>query len=455
MFSDIMKHLAEHQLYALACMDYNPCLGLFYDPGCGKTIIALTWIRDALRSGKIKDALVVCPASLVPNWEKDIAEATDFDHMTADDVRLLQENVTIRSFQKTYSTLKREIQHHDGQIEVVKKRVIREDLDKSWGAIIIDESHGIGSHKSMQYKAAFALAGTTKYRYIMTGTPIHGSTRSGGPDYSKLFGQFKFLFPDIWKNWTAFCREYVTAWTEYKAPAAYKDAELRKLMQDNAIAIRLRDCFDLPEATETVVPCPLVETKVYKDIREHRIEQYGLDNPKSIFGKLLQVCSGSLITEKETKNFKTSKDEALKEIIEGTDDKIVVFCKHTASIDRCAAICEAAGRKTIVFDGRSNGPVWRDFEKPEYTAIVCQYQSGGSGLNLQAANTMVFYEPCFSTTDWKQAHRRIERPGQTKKMRYICLTTPKTAEDKVLKSVMGGISVTDDKIERWVLNNEI
>ena len=109
-----MKHLFDHQLYTLTCMEYNPQLAINIDPGGGKTAVAFTWIRDALRSGKIKDALVICPASLVPNWEKDIAEATDFDHITEDDVRLLQEKVTIRSFQKMYQTLRKEVHHRDG-----------------------------------------------------------------------------------------------------------------------------------------------------------------------------------------------------------------------------------------------------------------------------------------------------------------------------------------------------
>lgn len=450
-----MKHLFEHQLYALACMEYNLQMGVFFPPGGGKTAVAFTWIRDALRSGKIKDALVICPASLVPNWEKDIAEATDFDHITEDDVKLLQEKVTIRSFQKMYQTTKKTIHHRDGFDEQIKKRTIRPDLDKPWGAIIIDESHGIGSYKSQQTKAAIALAGTTKYRYVMTGTPIHGSTRSGGPDYSKLYGQFKFLFPDMWSSWTAFCREYVTSWTEYKAPAAYNAEKLNKLMLDHSITVRLRDCIDLPDATESVIPCPLAENKVYKEIKEHKLEKYGLDNPKSIFGKLLQVCSGSLINEKGTQILSTSKDDVLKDIIDGTDDKMVVFCRFTTSIDRCAEVCRKANVGFLTFDGRSKGPVWREFDRPQYQVLICQYQSGGAGLNLQMANTMVFYEPCFSTTDWKQAHSRIERPGQTKKMRYICLTTPKTVEDRVLKSVMGGISVTDKMIEGWVLNNQL
>lgn len=450
-----MKHLAEHQIYALACMECNRQLGIFYDPGTGKTIIALTWLAQSLRTGLINDALVICPASLVPNWEKDIDECTEFDHMTEKDRQILKEKVTVVSFQRTYETYKKTIKHRDGEEETLKRRRVRSELDKLWGAIIVDESHCIGNHKSVQTDTAIKLAGTTHYRYILTGTPVSGSTQTGGADYSKLYGQMKFLHPAIWKNWTDFCRRYVIAYTEYKSPAAYDMKALNQVMLSNAIAMRLRDCFDLPEAVEASQPCPMMEKKAYKDLREHKLLDYDIENVKAIAIKLRQLCSGSLITDKGVRRYNTAKEQALAELLQGTDDKVVIFCAFTASVDRCKEICEKAGRKTITFDGRSKGAVWKDFEKPEYGAIVCQYQSGGAGLNLQAASTMVMFEPCYSSKDWKQAKRRIERPGQQNKMRYVYLYTPKTIEEKVLSCVTGGVSVTDKMVETWFKRNEI
>ena len=421
----------------------------------GKTIIALTWLAESLKKGLIDDALVICPNSLVANWEKDIDECTDFDHMTEEDRRILAEKVTVVPFQRTYATIKRIVRHRDGYEETVTKRVVRDNLDKPWGAIIVDESHCIGNHSSVQTKTALALAETTHYRYILTGTPVNGSTQTGGADYAKLYGQMKFLHPEIWANWTQFCKRYVLAYTEYKSPAVYDVKALNKLMLDNAITMRLRDCFDLPEATETVYRCPLMEKKVYKDLKGHRVRDYDIENVKTLAVKLRQLCSGSLITDTGLRRYNTAKDQALLELLQGTDDKVVVFCTFTASVDRCKEICEKAGRRTIVFDGRSDGAVWKEFSKPEYTAIVCHYQSGGTGLNLQAASTMIMYEPIYSSRDWKQAKGRIERPGQQNRMRYIYLCTPKTIEEKVLDSVMSGISVTDKMLEGWAKNNEL
>ena len=82
----------------------------------GKTIIALTWLAQSLKNGLIKDALVICPASLVPNWGKDIDECTEFDHMSDNDRQILKERVTIVSFQRTYETYEKTVRHRNGEV---------------------------------------------------------------------------------------------------------------------------------------------------------------------------------------------------------------------------------------------------------------------------------------------------------------------------------------------------
>ena len=60
-----MKVLKQHQEYAINMMDLSDSLGIFYEPGTGKTAIALEWSRRALRDGRVDSVLVACPASLV------------------------------------------------------------------------------------------------------------------------------------------------------------------------------------------------------------------------------------------------------------------------------------------------------------------------------------------------------------------------------------------------------
>lgn len=450
------KHFLDYQEYAVASMDANPSLGIFFEPGCGKTAVALTWLARALADRRISDALVICPSSLVPNWRKDIEESSDFDSIGETGRALLMDSVTVTSFQKTYEARKRIIRHRDGYEETKKDYYLRPAVDREWGAIIIDESHCIGAHSSRQTKTAMTLARLTRHRYILTGTPVSGSTSAGGADYSKLYGQFSFLCPGIWSSWSDFTRQYVTEWGRFYNPVAYDEEKLRKLMFDKSIAMTLDECADLPGYTETMVPCPLAEKKVYKDVKKGDFGAYNLEipTPGGQYTKLMQLVSGFMYTTEGKIDYKTSKIDVLSDILDGTEGKTVIFAQFTPSIDRIKALCEEKGLNTAVFDGRSKGPEWQKLNE-DADVLITQWQAGGAGLNLQAASTLIAFEPCQSSVNWIQGRARIYRKGQNTKCRFIYLYTPDTIEKKVYESVMNSVTVTDKMMRSWVLENEL
>lgn len=209
--------------------------------------------------------------------------------------------------------------------------------------------------------------------------------------------------------------------------------------------------MDLPEAVFVKVPCPLVEKATYKDFDKYEFGKYGIEIRTAgvKFQKMLQLCSGSVKTEDGKLTFKTSKDNVLSDILDESDEKLVIFCSYTASIDRCHKICKKKGIESVIFDGRSNGPTWKKFTEGDAQVLIVQYAAGGAGLNLQTARRMVLYEPCFSSLHWTQALARIMRTGQTRSCIYKILVTPKTVEERVLESVMNGVSVTAQTFEEW------
>ena len=442
-------HLAKHQTYALFMMDCNPTLGIFYDMGCGKTAIALSWILEHLKAGDIEDALVVCPASIVPSWGVAIDNMVNFDGVTEEDVQLLRDAVTVTSYQKTYKSEKVPVHHRDGQVTYKKSVKLRDNIDKRWGAIILDESHKAGAHDSLTTKVMLTLAKLTEHRYIMSGTPVHGG--GGKPDYKKMYGQLKFLDDGVWRNWTDFCQRYVTKYNLWHQPVAYKDAECEELLQSYGIVCRLEDVFDMPGYNEMTYQCELAAKKPYKDIKSGDFLKYNIDLEVAgaQYNKLLQLCSGSLITDDGTLSFETSKDDAVRELLASTEDKVVIFCRFRASIDRVAQLCHDLGRNVVVYDGRAKKDAWKEFQYGDMDTIVCQYQSGSEGLDLFASNLMILYEPCFSAKDLEQAKRRIYRKGQTTPCMYYYLTTPDTIEDKVFSTVRSGVDVTTEMLDKW------
>lgn len=451
--------LYDHQEMVISMMDANEQMGIFAEIGTGKTNMALFWTLRAYKRKEISRVLVICPASLVKSWENAIEDMIDFEEVTKEDVDLMKNIVTIRSFQKTYRTEKVRIGKRNG-LEAYRKVInLRDDVDRLWSAIIVDESHSIGAHDSIQTKAAITLSQLSKHRYIMTGTPVHGA--AGRESFEKLYGQFQFLYKGkMWRNWTDFTTRYVTSWDRFHKPATWDVKSCHRLMQNHAVVIRAEDCIDLPGFTQMDVPCNLDSkaSKIYKDIRTGNCEPYGVTIPVAggQYLKLLQIVSGSCKQDEDhTLNFPCSKDDVFLDLINSTDSKrFVVFCKYTASVDRVVELCKKAKKEVLVYDGRNSRKpgkkTWELFDDGKGDILVAQYASGSAGLNLQADCYMcIFFEPCLSALQLEQAHGRIYRTGQKQHCVYYYLVTKKSLEERVWKEVKEGRDVSNQTLIDW------
>lgn len=425
-------------------------LGVYYEMGTGKTAIALMYIYERLQKKSNLQALVICPASLVSNWEANIEKMINFEGVTPMGVEALKKAVTVVSFQKTYRTQSKKVKKGNREY-FSRTRPLREEVDKHWDILCIDEAHCIGAYNSVQSKAAWAIAKKSDERFLFTGTPVHGG--GGKSDYSKLYGQMRVLHPTSWMTWTQFMTQYVTRVNpRFHNIEAYNIPACNRLMEQNAIVCRLEDCVDLPGNVDVEIECPLMERKVYNDIRDMDVEQYGIDltTGGSPWIRLLQTCSGSLKRATDTLMMKTSKDAKLEDILAGIDGKVVIFCNFRASIDRVAEICKKDKRSYVIVDGRTKDrDGWKAFQNGPIETCICQYQSGGAGLDLYAAHHLIFYEPTPSALQYSQARGRIYRKGQTNKCVYYIFTTPKTVEARSWAAVREGLDVTDKMLEEW------
>lgn len=440
--------LMQHQEEALFFLESNPSLAIYAEMGLGKTAIALTRAYRLMRESP-KSVLVVCPASLVPSWEQAIEGMRDFEGVTEEDMEHLR-TITIRSYQKMYRSRKVDQHHRDGQVTQKRSIELREDVDRRWDLLIVDESHCIGAHDSIQTRSAIALSKLSDEIIIMSGTPFHGP--GGKPAYEKMYGQIQVLTKgQKWRNWTQFKGELVTSVDRWFKPRTFDEDKCRAIIKDHSITYRLADCVDMPERTEQEIPCPLAEKKVYEDIKKGNVAPYDIDveSGGTQYLKLLQICSGSMKRTADTMHFVTSKDDVLADLLEGTDEPVVIFCNFRASVDRCVEICGKVHRKAMGFDGRSKEGAWKAFVEGKYDTIVCQYQSGGVGLNLQRAHIMIFFEPTLSALLLEQAKGRIYRKGQEQKCIYYYLSTPKSIEARVFDSVRKGVDVSNDMLEHF------
>ena len=438
---DLPLTLADHQIRILHDMAEHNHWGIFAEAGTGKTMIALTWIYNALISGRIDDALVICPFSIIASWRLAIDKMSLFGY-SEDEIDIVRDAVTLISYSSVWVRNKN-FKRKKGET----KYLIRPTVKKKWGVIFCDESHRLGDPTSAQTKTVLNMSRLSDNRYIMTGTPDNQR-------YTKLFGQLKFLEPSLFGEYRDFDRRYVLTKDYFGNPVRYDVEALESLKRSHGSVARLRECYDMPSETETDIPVPFTAEgmRIYEDMLAMRGEGLGIKFQTAGVSsmKAKQSCSGFVYDDDHNPHrFKCGKAEAMMELIEGRTSKVVVFCQYTPSVDIVCDSLKRAGIEHRRFDSQEKEPIWMDFQKDSnIRVIVVQYQRS-EGLDLFSADTMIFFEPTPIAHTLEQAKARIMRKGQTKQCSYYYLFTPDSLEEKSMRSVRRGVDVSRRMLDDW------
>ena len=231
---------------------------------------------------------------------------------------------------------------------------------------------------------------------------------------------------------------------QWHKPSAYKRVnELQEIIGYRSYRVKKEECLDLPEKLpDEIWDIDLAEPKLYKEMHKHStIEELEMlaDNPLSKALKLRQICAGFLNTDDGVMDLKCGKLAVLDEYISENEKKLVIFAQFTRSIDQISSLLSKRKIKHVVLDGRSKDKsIWREFQADEsIKVIVCQYDAACAGIDLYAADTIIYYEPTIKSTTLEQSRDRIHRVGQTQKCSYIHLITKGTIEAAIYKALAG------------------
>ena len=421
-----MIKLFKHQKVMLDLLTSYDQFALFAEAGCGKTIPILYHITNLFMSGEIKDCLIVCPASVRGSWRRDIEKLSGLR-------RPYTKNITVVSYDLVWR---------------------RKEYEKDWDCIVLDESHCIASRSSKRTKFLQRLKNRSKYRYILTGTPMHNG------HYEDYWSQMEFLIPGYLGTYNEFCAHHTVQrqlpGTYVRIIVKYRNVqELLDKIGQKAYYIDKKSCLDLPEKLPPVViDCELQEKLKYKQALKSFIQEYDMNigNPMSIIVKLRQLCSGFVIDDYgDTHELKCEKIKMLDELIDSISGKIVIFAEFTYSLEQIHKLLDKKKITYLTLDGRqSNKSIWREFQSNEdIRIIVCQYRSANAGIDLYEASNMIFYEPTQSSTVVDQAMARIHRNGQTRNCSYYWLLTEKSVEHDIYDRVVNGIDFNVQALENF------
>lgn len=418
--------LFPHQVEALEKTEYQNRVAYYHDMGLGKTF---TGAEKMIRLGG-KTNLVICQKSKIDDW-----------------VNHFQEHYSIKVIDLTDKTKagKRSVEGIMMNIKfgtnVPCVMIINYDLifrrpellKVEFDTMMLDESSLIQNRTSKRSKAILGI--DSKNVILLSGTPTGGK-------YERLWSQIKLLGWDISEK--LFMNQFVIYHYEDNEGFplliidGYKNVDRlkMKLREHGCHFLKTEEVFDLPEQIHNNV---YVNTsKEYWKFKKDRIINIdGIDFVgDTTLTKMLyerQLCG---MASKE-------KLESFRDIVESTDDRLIVFYNFNSELEQLERMCE--GRKISYV----NGKIKELYAYTNYNDSITfiQYQAGAMGLNLQKGNKIIYFTPPLSSELFEQSKKRIHRIGQDQPCFYYYLTCKGSIEERIYKTLSMRRDYTDKLFE--------
>lgn len=455
---DPFKHQIKGYNLGITC----PEAAILAEMGTGKSFMSVAIAGRRYLDGQVKRLLVVAPLSVVPVWPREFADYADYPV-----------NVTVLtgSAAKKKAALKNGLGLQSAALEVMVINYesawrIEDDL-MAWrpDMIICDESQRIKTHNSKQSKALHRMGKKTKYKLILTGTPVNNSPLD-------FWSQYQFLKPGLFPtSFYAFRNRYALmgGYGGYEILGYKHMDELTDLAHSIAYRITKKEALDLPEAVDQTLFCELEPEarKLYKKLaREKAAEIEGdkqITTPEIIVKllRLSQIAGGYVKADEDEQLTQVSKAK-IKVCTETVTDlldegrKVVLFARFTAEIDDLCNMAEnlvgEGGYRAIhgAVPSADRGAAVNDFQTDDSVKIfIAQIQTAGLGITLTAADTAIFYSMDYSYANYAQAKARIHRIGQKNCCTYIHLLAAGTVDEQVLAALENKRDLAADIVDNW------
>lgn len=408
--------LYQYQKEALELVKNKNKCAIYYDMGLGKTFIGSEKVNQY--DNKI---LIVCQKSKIQDW---------IDHFN--------KYYTLTVFDLTKNKLIDEYISTIGKcIGVINYDLIwrrKELLKLSDFTLLLDESSLITNR--IAKRSAFILKLNPTNVILLSGTPTAGK-------YEKLWSQLKLLGWNISED--MFWKSYVNyEWVEYdgywdKKINGYKNIEhlKKRLAKFGAIFKKTEEVIDLPEQLSITVDIDS-SIEYNKFTKNHYIEIDGQELiGDTILTRILyqrQLCG----------QYCQAKLDAFRDLIESTEDRLIVFYNFTAELNRMKDLV-SENRPISIVNGQTKDLTAYNDKNNAITFI--QYQAGAYGLNLQKANKVIYFSLPLgigSCDLWEQSKKRIHRIGQHNTCFYYYLLVKDSIEIWNLNLLKTGKELTDD-----------
>lgn len=322
----------------------------------------------------------------------------------------------------------------------------------------VDESSTIKNPTAVRTKTIIKIGRHCEWRRIMTGSPL---TR----DPLDLWSQFEFLAPALLgqSNFFAFKKRYaILEQKEFGGrrvdiAVGFRDVDhLGRLVRVHSFVATKEECLDLPPKIYQIRHVEMTEqqARLYRDLKEFCVAQIGTDKYVSAtvvvtqILRLYQILLGRVVDEEGgTTYIDTNRLAAVDDIIEESQGKIIWWCSYREDVTRLVEHLRKRGRTVVQYDGgtsqadRAMGVEM--FQNGAADDFVGTVHTGGYGITLTAARTVVYFSNSPDAEKRWQSEDRAHRIGQTGSVLYIDLVTRGTVEERFIEILKKKKSLSD------------
>ena len=435
--------LYAHQKQALEATTDKNRVAYYHDQGLGKTFSG----SEKLKQLGAEVNLIICQKSKIDDWYDHFVTYYDMNPCNLTKVKA--------------KDLKRFIEASKS-VPVPTVYIINYDL--AWRrkellqltdfTLMLDESSLIQNEQSKRSK--FILKLKPKNVILLSGTPTGGK-------YETLWSQLHLLGWNISKE--MFYNHYIEYhWDDKNGfplmiVDGYKNVDRlkRKMRTYGCHFLKTEDCINLPEQIDQTINVPV--TKEYQKFKKDRIvtvggkwiEDYGQSfhgEDKYVGGTELvgdTVLTKLLYERQLCGQYNQDKLTAFEDLVESTNDRLIVFYNFNAELYQLWEIAEKLNRPISAVNGNERS--LREYEKCDNSITFIQYQAGAYGLNLQKARRVIYFTPPLSSEVFEQSKKRIHRLGQSKTCFYYYLTCKGSVEEKIYKTLAMRRDYTNELFE--------
>jgi len=427
-------HLREYQKHGLNWLNFldefnfGGCLA--DDMGLGKSVQVIAFILTQREKVKQNTNLIVAPASLVFNWQQEIAKfAPSIKVYTLHGSNRAIPDDGFESFEivlTTYGTLL-------SDVNFLKAHV--------FNYIILDESQNIKNPESQRYNAVKLLRSRNKL--VLTGTPIENNTFD-------LYGQLSFACPGLLGSKQYFKDIYLNPIDKFKVRKRAMELQA-KISPFILRRTKKQVATELPEKTEIVVHCEMGEEqrKLYNEYEKEFREFITSTNDEELsknsmfvlkgLTRLRQICNSPvLLGDVKLDAIQSSKIDILLEQIQDKSPmhKILVFSQFVSMLNLIKEKLEERniGYQYLTGASKNREKIVGDFQSDENKRVfLISLKAGGTGLNLTEADYVYLVDPWWNPAVENQAIDRAYRIGQHKHVMAVRMICPDTVEEKIMK----------------------